>query len=363
MSPKAKKLLSILFIILSIATVVVIAFSNNELKNAWGVMGQLDLKWLAGIFLCWVVYTVFDGMNYWAYLKAQGFKISLGRAVNVALIGFYYSNITPGAAGGQPMQVNSMRKAGIPVGYGTMAVTIRFIANQFVISMMSLVLFLIYRDFVYEQLGGVIWVARIGWLINFGAVPVVILAAFKRNWVQALAGWLIGLLEKMHLIRNREVMMANVTSVLDTYQTALRDLIQKPAQMLVQLLCSFISLLGLTASVIFVYHAFGQSGTSWGKILCMSCLLFVSASYTPLPGASGAQEGGFLIYFKGIFKDGTIGLALLIWRFFTYYLFLIVGVFTVLLEKMILKKEQAARKKEIESSEPMAPENEASETK
>ena len=65
----------------------------------------------------------------------------------------------------------------------------------------------------------------------------------------------------------------------------------------------------------------------------------MSASYTPLPGASGAQEGGFLLYFRGIFKDGTIGLALLIWRFFTYYLFLIVGVFMVVGEKAILKAE------------------------
>ena len=38
-------------------------------------------------------------------------------------------------------------------------------------------------------------------------------------------------------------------------------------------------------------------------------------------------------YFDGIFPGGTKGLALLIWRFFTYYLFLFVGVITVLLEK------------------------------
>jgi hypothetical protein len=348
MSRKAKRILSILFITLSITVVVVIAFSNKDLKNVWSVMGQLNVFWLAGVFGCWAVYTIFDGMNYWAYLRAQGFSFSLGRAINVALIGFYYSNITPGAAGGQPMQVNSMRKAGIPVGYGTMAVTIRFITNQFMISVMSLVLFLINREFVYQQLGGVIWVVRVGWLINFAAVPLVILAAYKRNWIQAFAGWVIGLLEKIHLIRNKEVTMANVTNVLDTYQTALRDLNEKPAQILVQLLISFISLLGLTGTIVFVYHAFGLSGTSWIKILCMSCLLFVSASYTPLPGASGAQEGLFLVYFNNIFVNGTIGLALLIWRFFTYYLFLIVGVFTVLLEKMILKREQKAKMKEAE---------------
>ena len=76
-------------------------------------------------------------------------------------------------------------------------------------------------------------------------------------------------------------------------------------------------------------------------MLTLSALLYVSASYTPLPGASGAQEGGFLLYFREIFRDGTIGLGLLVWRFFTYYIFLIVGVFAVLYERVLLKREKA----------------------
>ena len=74
-------------------------------------------------------------------------------------------------------------------------------------------------------------------------------------------------------------------------------------------------------------------------MLTLSFLLFVSASYTPLPGASGAQEGGFLLYFRGIFTGGTVGLALLAWRFFTYYLFLITGVIVVLNEKFLMRRE------------------------
>ena len=48
----------------------------------------------------------------------------------------------------------------------------------------------------------------------------------------------------------------------------------------------------------------------------------------------GAQEGGFMYYFNGIFPGGTKNLALLIWRFFTYYIFLFIGVITLLLEKI-----------------------------
>ena len=344
MSSGLKKLLSFLLIALSITAVFFIAFSNEDLTNAWDAIKKMNMYWLAGIFGCWLVYTVCDGMNYWFYLRGQGFKFSIGRAINVALIGFYYCNITPSSAGGQPMQVNSMRKAGIPVGYGTMAVTIRFIANQTMTSVIALVLYLLNRDFVHRQLEGAIWLVRIGWLINFAAVPLVLLAAFKRNWVQKLAEMLIKALGKLHLIRNTEAAVSKVTEVLDTYHTALLDLMHSPGQIMLQFACSTVGLLALFSTTVFVYYAFGMSGTHWYQVLTISCLLFVSASYTPLPGASGAQEGGFLLYFRGIFKNGTIGLALLIWRFFTYYLYLIVGVFTILLEKIILRREARKRK-------------------
>ena len=344
MSSKVKSILSALVIVLSVSVVIAVAFSNPELGNAWDTISRLDLKWIAGLLLCWAAYAVFEAVGTWSYLRSQGYKIHLPRVIGVALIGLYYSNITPSAAGGQPMQINSLRKAGIPVGYGTTAVTIRFVCNQFMICMISLGLLIFHRDFVYSQLGDAIWAARVGWAFNFLAVPMVLLAAFKRSWIQKLSEKLIALLAKMHLVRDPETMTAKATEVLDTYHTALINLIHSPGQILLQMLYSTISLLGLTFSIVFTYHAFGLTGRTWNELLTLSCVLFISASYTPLPGASGAQEGLFYVYVEKSFTDGTIGLGMLVWRFFTYYLFLIVGMFTVLNEKLLLRRERGRRK-------------------
>jgi uncharacterized protein (TIRG00374 family) len=238
------------------------------------------------------------------------------------------------------MQVNSLRNAGVPVGIGTMAITIRFAANQLMVCLISLILLLINRDYVLGQLGGAVWFARAGLVINSLAVPVVLLAAFRRRWIQAAACRLIGLGARLHLVRDREGTTARVTETLDTYHAAMQNLLRSPAQVLLQMAVSTVSLLGLTGAIIFVYHAFGMSGTPYMHLLTISCLLFVSASYTPLPGASGAQEGGFLVYYQGIFTNGTIGLALLVWRFFTYYIFLITGVITLGAEKMIQRRDR-----------------------
>ncbi len=342
MKQGVKRLLSGLFIILSVAAVFIIAFSNAELSDAWKALGSLDFRWLAGLFLCSAGYVFFDALATWRCLRSQGFSIGLFRTLNINTIGLYYSNITPGASGGQPMQVNCFRKAGIPVGNGTSAVTVRLISNQFMVCLLSLLLLVFNHDFVLRELEGAIWFVRIGWLINFAVVPLMLLAAFRRNLVHSLACRLIGLLAKLRLVRDREGALRKTEETLDTYHSVCRTLLSSPSQVLFQCLCSALSFLALTGSIVFVYHAFGLAGVPWYRILTISFLLFVSASYTPLPGASGAQEGGFLFYFRNVFTGGTSGLALLVWRFFTYYLFLFVGVFTLLAEKLALQR--SARK-------------------
>ena len=53
-----------------------------------------------------------------------------------------------------------------------------------------------------------------------------------------------------------------------------------------------------------------------------------------------------MLYYTNVFTENIKGLALLVWRFFTYYLFLIVGIGTVILEKIILKREKEKREQD-----------------
>ena len=232
-----------------------------------------------------------------------------------------------------------MNKAGVPVGNGTTTVTIRLICNQFMVSLLSLAFLIANRTFIHQQLEGAIWFVRVGWVINFAVVPLVLLAAFKRAWIRKLVNGLISLLARIRILKDPEATRKSAEQVLDTYHTALNALLRSPGEIIRQCLCSAASLLALTGSIVFVYHAFGMSGTPWYHLMALAFMLFVSASYTPLPGASGAQEGGFLYYFRGIFTGGTVGLALLTWRFFTYYLFIFVGVINLLLEKITERKK------------------------
>jgi len=72
----------------------------------------------------------------------------------------------------------------------------------------------------------------------------------------------------------------------------------------------------------------------------MGVLLYIGASYVPLPGASGAQEGGFAMMFRQIFPDANCFVALLIWRFCTYYLSVLVGAVVTTVDNLRLLRQK-----------------------
>ncbi len=325
MKASTRRLLNLLFIVATFGLIVGIAFSNNEMANAWSALFTLDPVWVWGALGCWLAYLGFDALSVWVFLRSQKHPVSVGYAFYISVIGFYYGNITPGASGGQPMQIYYMNKHDVPVGVGSSALSLKFFCSQLMVVALSGALWIVNRDFVNTQLATAKWAVYIGFGLNFIAIPGILCVALFRAPVQAVIGFFIRVGAKLRLIKDPERVTLRADAVLDTYHASIVSLGRRPGQIIAQLLLAGLSMLGLMMVPVCVYHAFGLSGVSWGRLLTISCLLFMSASYTPLPGASGAQEGGFLVYFRGLFTQGTIGLALLIWRFFTYYLFLLVG--------------------------------------
>ncbi len=334
MKPSVRKALNFVFIFGTLLLVFVIAFSNSELSNAWETLFTLRLEWVVAAFFGWFGYLAFDGVSMWRLLHHQGYRIPLRSALFIATMGYYYSNITPGASGGQPMQIYYLKKRDVPVGIGSSAISVKLLCSQLMMVVLAGVLWLTHQELVSTQLGGVRWIIIIGLAINFAAVPAVILVAFCRPLIQNIGNFFIKIGAKIHIVKHPELTVMRYASTLDTFHSSILSISRKPLQLLEQLFWSTLTLLSLLSVTVSVYHAFdmnamrqaaGLAAMPTGEVLTLAMLLFISVSYTPLPGASGAQEAGFLGYFKGVFIGGTPGLALLVWRFFSYYMFLIVG--------------------------------------
>jgi len=59
-------------------------------------------------------------------------------------------------------------------------------------------------------------------------------------------------------------------------------------------------------------------------IVCSSFTLLIG-NFVPIPGGSGGIEFGFMQFFSSFVSNSILASALIIWRFITYYLGIIVG--------------------------------------
>ncbi len=302
-----------------------IVFSSNDPKVVFETLAALKMEWVLAAGLCWFGFLFLDSLGYWFYYRHHGYPVGLGYTVFVTLMGAFYSGVTPGASGGQPMQIYYFKKAGVPVGVGSSGLSVRFALGQLSSVLIVPVVWCLHREFINTQLMGVRFLVWLGWSIHLTAVVLIASATFFRPALQRLAGWLVRLGARLRLVRQPEAAAERVQGILDGYHANMIQTVRRPGELLGQLLLSAASVASLMAVAVCVYHAFGLSETPWQQVLAIAYLLYMSAGYNPLPGASGAQEGGFLVFYRGIFAAGQISMAMLIWRLFSYYLSLLAG--------------------------------------
>jgi len=325
MKPRTKKILNFLLIFGTLAIVLCISISGQEMTGALDALRSIGPEWIALCVLAYMGYVGLDALSVYHFLRRQGNVITFRYALFVAIAGIYYSNVTPGATGGQPMQVYYLKKRGVPIGIGTSALAVKFFSFQFMLAVIGTVLWIAYGGFVAEQVGGSMWILIVGYVYNMISVCIVLLMAINKRLVRFLLGLLIKAGAKLRICKNPESTAVKWEDTLETFHASVMMITRRPWDLISQLLIGAGQLLSLMTVTYFVYHAFGLSGVSYGQIVTLGVMLYTSAAYTPLPGASGAQEGVFGLYFAQVFPDGIRVMAMLLWRFFTYYLSLLVG--------------------------------------
>ena len=325
MKPRTKKILNFALIFGTLAVVLLVGFNGQEMSGAIEALKSIAPGWIILCILAWCGYVLFDALSVHHFLKCQGHSIPLASSLFVAIQGMYYSNITPGATGGQPMQVYYLKKRSVPIGIGTSALTVKLFAFQFMLAVLGTILWIAYKDYIALQLGGNMWILVIGYVYNVIVVGFTVLMATSKRLVRFFVMLFIKAGVKLRLVKDPAATQAKWEDVIDTFHNSVMMITRRPMDLVIQLLIATAQILSLMAVTFFIYHGFRLTGTSYGQITALGIMLYTSAAYTPLPGASGAQEGVFALYYSQVFPDGIRLMALLLWRFFTYYITLIVG--------------------------------------
>ncbi len=322
---KRGMLLNVGFIILTLALVLFLVSKAGDPAQIMDAVRRSRPVWLLAALGCILLHILLEGYIMRVFFRFQKVRATLGACMLVGLIGIFYSNITPAATGGQPMQAFAFKKRGIPFGTGYSALAVKFFCWQCAMLITGAALWALQERFGRVAQGGTAWFAALGFVLNSLMVVLVILLAINRNFVRAIIIFFVNVGHRVRLVKDRAATSSRLDAALNDFHSSVNLLTGRPMQFLVLFLLSLVQVCALMSVIYMVYRGFGRTFHGYFEILTTQYLLYIAASFTPLPGASGAQEGGFYLFFRRFFPESTIFAALLIWRFFTYYLFILIG--------------------------------------
>lgn len=342
----------ILVVVLTLAVVVGFILFDEDVKQIDDVLASMSPWWLVGALACALLYYLGDTGMYLIACKAMQMEQSFFEGLITTMIGFFYSAITPLASGGQPFQVIQMKGRGINVGTATSVLMVKFLAWHITITLIGLVGFsLLWQDLA--TIGAyMIVMFCIGFAAHAVCATIGILLMIRPEWVyrtgNGIIGWVARTFGGRKKEERRESMLHSWEGFVGDYKMAVNFALSHRAYMITILFVGLIEVVAYLSVTYFIYRGLGFTQVNYWTLLLMQAMLSISVAFIPLPGASGASEGGFYAMFSQFFGQARLA-GMLIWRTLTYYLTILLGLAAVVIDGF-RKKKRPATEEEINVS-------------
>ena len=274
-----------------------------------------------------VVYVI-DCLRYHIVFRQFGVRLSFRDALYNNVIGYFFSNITPSSAGGQPFQVYHFSRLGLDTTTSTNIIFSRLMVSNF--AQLIVILAFFHRGIaLLGSTGNGAYVLALG-MVSTAFISVILLLVFIRptligrlafaieenrlgrfigkvskneHWAEKLSSWTFELRDSFRFLWSRRTL------------AVLADLFLFYLDQVVWAFGLYYPLCGLTGTRLpFVDFLFAF-------IVCG----LVSA-YIPTPGASGSVEASYALVLGGMTgSPGAALSAIFLWRIGAYYAHLLVG--------------------------------------
>lgn len=333
--PKNKKIniISIILILAIFVGLTIYMITVDGLDNIIQLLKSVDYRWVFGGIGVLILWFICDALTLHLPLKTMYKKQKFKDSFRVAMIGQLFNNITPFASGGQPMQAYELSKEGKRVSDSLSAMTMKFIITQTALAIFTTVIILAQFDFLKDLMKDYMWIVILSFVVNLLAIILVLLAGIKKGIIVGLCKPFIKLGAKLHIVKDKDKTIEKFDESVSNFSTQFKNMKHYPKTIVGIFVSAIIQSMLYYSITYFVYKAFGNEGVGYFQIIPAQAILLLIMTFIPTPGSGGGAEGGFLLIFNTIFKQGTINMSILFWRLYTFYLPIIFGAFFLIPSK------------------------------
>ena len=330
---KKSKILSLIFFIINIAIIAVIIITQSLKDDSMASIGDMfavaNFWYLLAALGAFALLMVTDTFRWWLLIFRSTKHSRPFLSYKTMALGKYYDNITPLATGGQPFQIYYMAKRGIK---GSTASSIPFaiyIFNQLVAVGVSLSVLIFSKKIAGGLDPTVFTAAVIGVALNTTIMLFIFLLSISKKIGPTLTIWVLKLLHKMHIIKDYTALFRKVMRFVSEYQKTFRYFVSNFFITTTMLVSSFLNIVVkfiIPACVVCMFNNGHFDWATYSAVFIWCTLIDSVLSYIPWPGAAGVAEISYVTMFAYFsLSSGTVVWAMLIYRIFQYYIYLIQG--------------------------------------
>lgn len=328
-------------------TVLVLWFAlKDNYKSVMVLIMGIKWYWLL-IILCWgILYAWIIGMiittivrrKYKPYTYIQGFQNGL--------VGIFFSGITPSATGGQFAQAYIFKKQGIEYHDGASILWADFIVYQTTMMIYVTILFVLRYQHYMDIIGPVFLIILAGYLFNICVIALLWTMALCPKVYVKFSKRVVLLLAKLHIIKNKEKTLVSWSIQVEGFTSEIKKMKHEKVMIFKSFILNVLRMSIMFILPFFIAKAIGipLKNESFMDCLALSSFVLMSNAFIPIPGASGGTELIFTKLFYFLVGSYTSASSIMIlWRFSTYHIILMIGAATFLYLKRKYAREKVCK--------------------
>lgn len=314
-------------IILLLLTIIVLIFVlKDNFTNIINALSTMDYKYiLLAIFFFFLSIILKAYVNYKSV--ADKSKINLKEAIKHNLIAQFFNGITPFSTGGQPMEIYMLTEHDIKTSQATNITIQNFIFYQTALVIYGIIAVWYNSMFhIFPKVPVLRKFVLIGFIINVLVVIVLFLITFSKKTTKSISNFVIVILGKLKIVKDINQTKDKVDNKLQEFHEGAKQLRTRKKLFFGGIVLNLLSLTCLYIIPLFiVYSLHDFISLNPADTLTASAYVLIIGSFVPIPGASGGIEYGFLKFYGNFLAPDIVAAVLLVWRFITYYLGMIIG--------------------------------------
>jgi len=325
-------------ILLLLITIIVLYFVlKDDMNNIIATLNTMNYIFVAIAILFFFFYIILRAYANYLVVDDKE-KYSFLEAIKHNIIVLFFNGITPFSTGGQPMEVYMLTEHDIRLSKATNVTIQNFIFYQVALVLYGALAVSYNAVFhIFPKVPFLRHLVLLGFLINTLVIVILAIITFSDKLTKKMIHLVLKIAKKIGLLKKHKDLRETLDNKVDDFQKSSRKLLQNKRFFIKGVVLNFLALTCFYIIPLFLVLGLNCHSLNVMDSLTSSAYTLIVGSFVPIPGASGGIEYSFTQFFGNFITEDMIYAVLLIWRFITYYLGMIIGAILFNLDKKVEK--------------------------